>query len=119
MIDRKYTILNTTSLDPAVDIEDETRKIDILKTLINLNWSDSITRLARCILTSRKLHQNIELPSPEDVKSLTIHLTTESRKLAPALDVAKPKAESFSRAVCLSQSTLVLGSCSLHMFNQN
>ena len=56
--------------------------------LMDIEWSENVTKLARTILATRRYIKKKELPSPEDVKKLTDHLYKE-------IQVTELKPENF------------------------
>ena len=49
--------------------------------LMSLEWSERVTKLARTVLQQRKLSEKKELPSPEDIETLTRHLISQLTKI--------------------------------------
>lgn len=77
-----------------------------LLTLFRNEWNDKVKRRASSVLIDRSLTKfgTSGLPSPDDVKKLTDHITTVLKNLK--LDTEN--ADSFSRASNLLQARLLL-----------
>jgi hypothetical protein len=69
--------------------------------LMDVEWEERVTRLARNVLLQRKLQERSELPSPEDIKALTEYLVKKINgiELIP---------ENFMKVVMLIQTRLLL-----------
>jgi len=49
--------------------------------LMNMEWSERVTKVATTILQQRKYMESKDLPSPDDIEKLTRHMITEIEKV--------------------------------------
>ena len=70
-------------------------------SLMDIEWRDKVTVMARSVLNRRKYELVKELPSPEDVETLTRHLIEE-------LERTPLTHSNYRRVVVLAQSRLLL-----------
>ena len=55
----------------------EAQECNTLITLMDKEWKENVTDLARSVLNRRTFDEKKELPSPEDIEKITKHLTKE------------------------------------------
>ena len=79
-------------------------KCDIFQRQIGIHWNESVTRLARSVLLNRSFSKEVKIPATEDIKELTLYLTSEVKKI----DTANCETENFRNIVRLSQTRLLL-----------
>ncbi|XP_060600852.1 uncharacterized protein LOC132754246 isoform X5 [Ruditapes philippinarum] len=80
LVNMKYAFLMKTN--------QEGREVSDCKSfleLMNLEWSERVTKIARTILQKRKYIESKDLPSPDDIEKLTKYLVSqlESMELIP------------------------------------
>ena len=76
-----------------------------MHTLMNIEWADSVTKLARVTLDVRRFNNTTKLPHPRDIALLQAHLKDCLRKLN--LKTASPR-DIFPRVVDLVMVCLML-----------
>jgi hypothetical protein len=96
LINAKWALITKKdALDPEAKL---CRKV--LK-LMDVEWDERVTRLARSILTTRKFYEKTQLPSPEDVQKLTDYLVKTIRE-------TKLETENFRRVATIVQARILL-----------
>lgn len=75
---------------------------DIFRRMMGIHWNESVTRLARAVLFTRSLSKESPIPSPDDIRTLTKHITSEIKKL----DLSEPN--QFKRVMMLTQARLLM-----------
>lgn len=72
--------------------------------LINIKWTERVTKMARAVLVQRSFNKEVEIPSPDDIKTLTEHICSE----LSILNLQNYVESTYRRAVVLCQTRLVL-----------
>ena len=96
IINTKWALI----LKKNVGSNDETKACKAFIHLMNTEWREKVTVLARTVMLRRKYELTKELPSPTDVQELTNDLT-QMLKSIPL------KAENYQRIVILAQTRLL------------
>ena len=78
---------------------EEAHKCDTFLRLMNIKWSERVTKMARTVLVQRSFNKEVEIPSPEDIKTLTEHICKELKRL----NLEEYSDSAYRRAVQLSQ----------------
>lgn len=72
-----------------------------LSNLLDIEWKEKVTTLARAILSRRKFEEKKKLPSPEDIEKRTRYLSEELLETSLT-------SENFTRVVLIVQTRLLL-----------
>ena len=99
LINAKWAFIHK---DPNGNKEDG-RQCEIYMRLINIDWSEKVTRLARSILTGRQYHSKREIPAPGDIHAITLHLIKQIKTTALQAESAI-----FRRCAILVQARLLM-----------
>lgn len=83
---------------------DEAHSCDTFLRLMNIKWTERVTKMARTVLVQRSFIKEVEIPSPDDIKTLTEHICKE----LPILNLQNYVESTYKRAVVLCQARLVL-----------
>lgn len=83
---------------------DEAHSCDTFMRLMNIKWTERVTKMARTVLVQRSFNKEVEIPSPDDIKTLTEHICKE----LPILNLQNYVESTYKRAVVLCQARLVL-----------
>ncbi|XP_052811802.1 uncharacterized protein LOC128239273 isoform X3 [Mya arenaria] len=70
-------------------------------TLMEIEWAERVTKIARTVLQARQLTEKKDIPAPGDVEMLTKHLASE-------LQTTEMNTANFHRLVQLCQTRLLL-----------
>ena len=81
--------------------EIEAKSCETFLRLIDVEWAEKVTKLARTVLLRRSFERKQELPSPSDIEKLTTYLTAQVKSIekVPA---------NYNRIVQLCQTRLML-----------
>jgi len=91
LLNAKYAYL----LRRASDVDsNEIKGCKRFLKLMEIEWSERVTKVARTVLQTRRLTETKEIPAPDDVEKLTKHLIHE-------LQTAKMTQENYARIVQL------------------
>lgn len=100
LLDCKWSKVHTSGQGSIQDTTD----CDIFKRLMDIHWSERVTRMARNVLLQRSFSKDVEIPAPEDIKALTCYVVEELK----TLDLTKDDALVFRRAITLVQTRLLM-----------
>lgn len=56
---------------------DEAHSCDTFMRLTNIKWTERVTKMARAVLVQRSFNKEVEIPSPDDIKTITEHICSE------------------------------------------
>ena len=79
----------------------DAKEVQTCLDLLNIEWGERITKLARAVMVRRQMTIKRELPAPQDVQHLTVYVTSEL--LSVTLSV-----ENFSRVVRHAQTRILM-----------
>lgn len=79
----------------------EAQECEAFLKLMNVEWREKVTVFARAVLNRRKYELSKELPSPEDIRTLTEYLVKKLR-------TTHLKTENFKQLVVFTQTRLLL-----------
>lgn len=71
--------------------------------LMNIKWTERETKIARAVLVQRSFNKEMEITSPDDIKTLTEHICSE----LSILNLQNYVESTYRRAVFLCQARLV------------
>jgi hypothetical protein len=97
LLNAKYAYMLRSSDVDSVKLKECKR----FQQLMNIEWAERVTKVARTVLQTRKLTEKNEIPAPGDVEMLTKHLVSE-------LEKTKLSPENYGRLVQLCQTRLLL-----------
>lgn len=83
---------------------DEPHSCDTFMRLMNIKWTERVTKMARAVLVQRSFNKEVEIPSADDIKTLTEHICSE----LSILNLQNYVESTYRRAVVLCQARLVL-----------
>ena len=102
-MDAKWAVIHTTkNLD-----KEEATTCDVFNRLIQIQWSEYVTRLARATMLERSFFKDFQIPSPEDVKELNDHISREIKRFGPE-QLKETNEDTFRRCVILAQACLLI-----------
>jgi len=100
LLDFKWSLIHTDHQGTPKDAAD----CDVFKRLMEIHWCHKVTRVARNVLLQRSFTKDVEIPSPEDMHTLTCYVVQQLK----ALDFTKEDGVTFRRAITLAQARLLM-----------
>ncbi|XP_052229409.1 uncharacterized protein LOC127843707 isoform X6 [Dreissena polymorpha] len=97
LLNAKYAYL----LRASDVVSNEIKQCKRFLKLMEIEWGERVTKVARTVLQTRRLTETKEVPAPDDVEKLTRHLVNE-------LENTKMTPENYARIVQLCQTRLLL-----------
>ncbi|XP_062566938.1 uncharacterized protein LOC134229248 isoform X2 [Saccostrea cucullata] len=98
LVNSKWALIVKTS---GSENSKEAKECKTLASLMDIEWKERVTTIARAVLSRRKFDEKKELPSPEDIEKMTKHLSKELMETSLT-------SENFTRLVTIVQTRLLL-----------
>lgn len=98
LVNSKWALIVKTS---GSENSKEAKECKTLASLMDIEWKERVTTIARAVLSRRKFDEKKELPSPEDIEKMTMHLSKELMETSLT-------SENFTRLVTILQTRLLL-----------
>lgn len=98
LVNTKWALIVKTS---GSENSKEAKECKTLASLMDIEWKERVTIIARAVLSRRKFDEKKELPSPEDIEKMTMHLSKKLKETSLT-------SENFTRLVTIVQTRLLL-----------
>ena len=100
LVDCKWAMIQTAERGSP---SKEANACDVFHRLVKIYWGEHVTKLARTVLLNRSFIKEKEIPSPDDMRKLTVHVVQQLKELK-----LTKTTETFRHAVQLSQARLLI-----------